>query len=33
MALGRAVQPGETESAGTPEDILSGLTVCLLLAV
>lgn len=32
MAVGGAIQPGETESVGTPKDILSGLTVRLILA-
>lgn len=29
VAVGPAIQPGETESAGTPKDVLSGLVVCL----
>lgn len=32
MAVGGAAQPAETGSAGTPKDILSGLTVRLILA-
>lgn len=33
VAVGAAIQPGETESVGTPQDVLSSLDVCLLLAV